>query len=111
VDPLGLVECRCTATSTGGIGYDKNKHKVCSYKCTSGDKTATVAGGSDSGGSGGDMCYGADADTGVSRDGQTYAYARSQLPFNVNTESLVDRYIRYDSKFLDSLDKSLGNAK
>ena len=100
VDPLGLKCFTCIATSTSGNGYE-NGHKTCEYQCGS----TTVTGGSNHP-AGGDVCYGAVTDTGVSPNGQLYTYATDQRHFDVDTDSLIDKYLRYDSKLIKNLEQA-----
>lgn len=113
VDPFGLVDCRCTAVINSGTAGPDGR-KVCQYVCEikNSDKKITVQGGSQSLGGGSDVCYGAIIKTGVSPDGKnTYPYADGYKPFYINTDSLIDRYIRYDVNFLKNIEQSAGPQK
>ena len=101
------VTANCTATSTSGAGYSNGK-KVCEYACTpsGGGQSTVVQGGCNSIG-GGDVCYGVSIQTTSNSTGQMVDLPENPERFKVNTDSLVDRYIKYDSAFLDRVQRAL----
>ena len=110
-DPLGLVKCTCQATNTGGVGYEK-KRKVCEYICWPNDSkdnsAVAVKGGSESA-QGGDVCYGAVTQTRPSADRVgIVSYPVRQDPFQIDTDSWLDKYILYDSTLTNNLNSAFG---
>jgi uncharacterized protein RhaS with RHS repeats len=80
VDPSGLLEAVCKATSTAGVGYEGSK-KVCEYSCSVGGTEAKIKGYCNSVGAE-KICYGVPIlGTTANRKGDLYANQGEPQPF------------------------------
>ena len=110
---MGLTDAICKAANAGGTGRYVDGHKECIYACTNDKrKIATVTGGcrgAEDGG--GDGCYGVpyhQALAGGVPGGAVIYHPGDPKSFSVDTNSLLDKYFKYDKKLLNNIDKKLG---
>jgi RHS repeat-associated protein len=110
-DSFGLIMASCKANNTAGSAdsYHSTGGKVCEYTCTSGGRSAVVKGGCDRVGDG-DVCYGVPLQTTATPWGAMVDAPGNPQSFSVDTDSLWDKYIRYDPSLINNINQQFNNS-
>ena len=107
IDPLGLATAVCIADNTSGSGYE-NGRKVCDYTCTVNGRTLKTKGGCNKIEEE-NICYGVPiAGRTANRSGTLRIETGEPRNFSLDTNSFIDRHIRFDSRLLDGISQQLG---
>ena len=101
-----MVCVTCFPINTQGSGYDEDGDKICTYSCTDAHGNSKQVEGGSQDFPKGDICYGYKVMERPTSSGDITTYSGPMSPFDVDTDSLIDEYLRYDSFFINNIESA-----